>query len=83
MCFLTAGPWNTMSRSSGVKLVKRHIGAHAHLANHLLHQIPHERTQGSTAPSLIVFDSSGTRLASSTSRITPVPPQSWDEHRRC
>ena len=28
------------------ELVKRHIGAHAHLASHLLHQIPHERTPG-------------------------------------
>ena len=25
------------------ELVKRHVGAHAHLACHLLHQIPHER----------------------------------------
>ena len=28
------------------ELVKRHVGAHAHLAGYLLHQIPHERTPG-------------------------------------
>ena len=28
------------------ELVKRHVGAHAHLASHLLHQIPHERAPG-------------------------------------
>ena len=28
------------------ELVKRHVGAHAHLTCHLLHQIPHERTPG-------------------------------------
>ena len=28
------------------QLAERHVGAHAHLASHLLHQIPHERTPG-------------------------------------
>ena len=28
------------------ELVKRHVGAYAHLAGHLLHQIPHERAPG-------------------------------------
>ena len=28
------------------ELVKRYVGAYAHLACHLLHQIPHERTPG-------------------------------------
>ena len=28
------------------ELVKRHVGAHAHLAGHLFHQIPHERAPG-------------------------------------
>ena len=28
------------------ELVKRHVGTHAHLACHLLHQIPHERAPG-------------------------------------
>ena len=31
---------------SGRELVKRHVGAHAHLAGHLFHQIPHERAPG-------------------------------------
>ena len=31
---------------SGRELVKRHVGAHAHLAGHLLHQVPHERAPG-------------------------------------
>ncbi len=32
--------------------------------------VPH----GATAPSSIVFDSSGTSVDSSTTRMTPVPP---------
>ena len=28
------------------ELVKRHVGTHAHLAGHLLHQVPHERAPG-------------------------------------
>ena len=28
------------------ELAKRHVGAHAHLAGHLLHQIPHQRAPG-------------------------------------
>ena len=31
---------------SGRELVKRHVGAHAHLAGHLFHQVPHERAPG-------------------------------------
>jgi len=70
-----AGPLNTMSRSSGVSslngtLVRTPIAPHTcFIRSHMSE--PH----GSTAPSSILFDSSGTRAARFTSRTMPVPEQ--------
>ena len=76
MCFFSAGPWNTMSRSSGVSWlngtsVRTPISAatcfmRSHMS--VLH--------GTTAPSSMVRLSSGTSDASSTVRTMPVPSHS-------
>ncbi len=59
MCFFSAGPWKTMSRSSGVSSqngtsVRTPIAPHTcFMRSHM--SVPH----GSTAPSSMVMDSSG------------------------
>ena len=75
ICFFSSGPLNTISRSASVRL-----------RNGTFVRTPNSRTisgctlnpnvrQGTTAPSSIVSDSSGTSVASSTSRTMPVPWQ--------
>ena len=76
MCFLTAGPLKTMSRSLGVRSlngtsVRTPIApATCFIRSHI--NEPH----GSTAPSSMLFDSSGTSAARFTLRTMPVPAQS-------
>ena len=75
MFFLTAGPWNTMSRSLGVSSrkgtsVRTPISlAMSFISDHI------SVCQGATAPSSMERDSSGTSVLSSTVRMTPVPSQ--------
>ena len=75
MFFLTAGPWNTMSRSRSVSsrkgtLVRTPISrAMSFISDHI--RVCH----GATAPSSMERLSSGTRVLSSTVRMTPVPSQ--------
>ena len=75
MCFFSMGPWNTISRSSGVNSqngtsVRTPIAPHTcFMRSHI--SVPH----GSTAPSSMESDSSGTSDDSSTVRTMPVPPQ--------
>ena len=77
MCFFSIGPWNTISRSSGVSSrngtsVRTPIALHTcFIRSHM--SVPH----GSTAPSSMEIDSSGTSAASSTVRTMPVPPHVW------
>ena len=76
MCFFSAGPLNTMSRSLGVSWlngtsVRTPISrATCFMRSHM--SVPH----GATAPSSMVSDSSGTSASVSTVRTTPVPSHS-------
>ena len=75
ICFFSSGPLNTISRSASVSS-----------RNGTFVRTPNSRTMsgctlnpnvrhGTTAPSSMLSDSSGTRVASSTSRTMPVPWQ--------
>ncbi len=75
MCFFTAGPWNTMSRSSGVSS-QNGTSVRTPMAPQTCFMRSHmSEPHGSTAPSSMLMDSSGTSDASSTVRTMPVPPQ--------
>ena len=73
-CF-SAGPWNTISRSSGVRSrkgtsVRTPISrAMSRISFHM------SCCHDATAPSSMESDSSGTSVDSSTVRTMPVPPQ--------
>ena len=75
MCFLTAGPWNTMSRSFSVSSqngtsVRTPIARHTSvISDHM--SVRH----GATAPLSMERLSSGTSVARSTVRTRPVPSQ--------
>ena len=75
MFFLTAGPWNTMSRSCAVRS-RNGTSVRTPISRAMSFISDHIRVcQGATAPSSIVRDSSGTRVDSSTVRTMPVPSQ--------
>lgn len=75
MFFFTAGPWNTMSRSFGVRSLNG-TSVRTPIARATSFMIDHISVcHGSTAPSSIVRLSSGTRVDSSTVRTMPVPSQ--------
>ena len=64
-----------MSRSSGVSFEKG-MSVRTPISLHTCFMRSHMRLpQGATAPSSMVRDSSGTSFDSSTTRVTPVPPQ--------
>ena len=75
MCRFSAGPWKTMSRSSGVSSQNGTL-VRTPMAPQTCFMRSHMRLpQGSTAPSSMEMDSSGTSEASFTVRTTPVPSQ--------
>ena len=74
ICFFTAGPWKTISRSSGVSSrngtsVRTPIARQTSVISDHISEF-----HGATAPPSIVSDSSGTSAASLTARTTPTPP---------
>ena len=75
MCFFSAGPSKTISRSRGVSSrkgtsVRTPISRHTSVISDHIREF-----QGATAPWSMLRDSSGTRVERSTVRTVPVPPQ--------
>ena len=76
MCFFSAGPWNTRSRSWGVSWLKG-TSVRMPISRATCFMRSHMSVlHGSTAPSSMVSVSSGTSVVSSTVRTMPVPSHS-------